>query len=277
MLKPWTEEQGYSGYMVADVHQRLIASCAVELLNKKNLPGYSDFLPEVLAGNATVSHPFPSVIVLTDAEGQSSAGQPTMYAAAPVRDADGNVIAAFGFQLNPQTDFTRILSVAMMGESGETYAFNRDGLLLSESRFDDDLKTIGLIPDRPGSRSILKVDIRDPGGNMLDGFRPARERPQLALTIPVASGVTGGTSVNVRGYRNYRGVQSVAAWTWLPQYDIGIVTEIEMSEAYAPLYIVRRFLWGIYMLLAVGAVLLGAGFLVRSFLKRNRLRATTAA
>jgi len=274
VLKTWTVEHGYSGYMVADSHQRLIASYAVELLDKKNLPGYSEFLPEVLAGNATVSHPFPSVIVLTDAAGRASVGVPTMYAAAPVMDADGKVVAALGFRLKPETDFTRILSVATMGESGETYAVNRDGLLLSESRFDGDLKKIGLIPDRPESQSILNVEARDPGGNMMDGFRPTQERSQLALTTPVAAAVTGSEGVNVTGYRDYRGVLSVAAWTWLDKYDFGVVTETDKGEAYAPFYIVRSVFWGMFGLLVVSA---GAIFVFTVFVSRLNQQAQQAA
>ena len=33
---------------------------------------------------------------------------------------------------------------------GETYAFDRNGLLLSQSRFDDDLKQLGLLVDQLG-------------------------------------------------------------------------------------------------------------------------------
>ena len=270
VLKAWTTEHAYSGYIVADVHQRLVGSYAVELLDKRNLPGYSEFLPEVLSGNATVSHPFPSVIVLTDAAGRAAAGLPTMYAAAPVKDAGGKIVAALGFRLKPETDFTRILSMATMGKSGETYAINRDGLLLSESRFDDDLKKIGLIPDRPDSQSILKVEARDPGGNMMDGFRPTKERSQLSLTTPVASAATGSDGVNVTGYRDYRGVPSVAAWTWLEKYGFGVVTEIDTAEAYAPMYIVRSSFWGMFGLLAIAAL---AIFVFTLFVSRLRQQA----
>ena len=250
VLQPLRREHGYSGYMVADTHQRIIASYAPELLDQINLNGYSDFLPEVLSGKATVSHPFPSLIVLTDGEGRSSVGQPTMYAAVPVYDATGTkVIAALGLRLRPDVDFTKILSVATVGESGETYAFNRQGLLLSESRFDEDLKAIGLIPNLPESQSILRLDLRDPGGDMLAGFRSKTKRPELPFTAPVADAITGGTDVNLVGYRDYRGQPSVAAWTWLPQYDFGVVTEIDKAEAYRPLYILRPLFWGLFGLL----------------------------
>src|SRR5262249_51225363 len=87
-LAPWLEEHGYSGFVVADMNHRIVAAHSLELLGKQSLPGYSEFLPKVLSGSPTVSHPFPSIILLTDKTGRMSAGLPTMYAAAPVRDAD---------------------------------------------------------------------------------------------------------------------------------------------------------------------------------------------
>ena len=72
-----------------------------------------------------------------------------MFAAAPVRAADGKVIALLCLRIPPEKDFTRILATARAGESGETYAFSRTGLLLSASRFDDELKRLGEIPDTP--------------------------------------------------------------------------------------------------------------------------------
>ena len=253
-LAPWLEEHNYSGFVVADRTQRIVASHAPELLGKQSLPGYSEFLPKVLAGTETVSHPFPSIIVLTDKTGRTSAGLPTMYAAAPIRNADGQVFAALGLRLQPDIDFTRILSVARGGKTGETYAFNRDGLLLSESRFDEQLKEIGLIPDSPESRSILQLELRDPGVDLTTGARPNKSRSEMPLTHSVADATRGSSGVNVIGYRDYRGVPVVAAWTWLDDYDFGVATEIDRSEAYAPLFVVRPVFWGLFALLTVSAL-----------------------
>jgi hypothetical protein len=274
-LTPWLEEHEYSGYFVADVSQRIIASHAGELLGKSSLPGYSEFLPKVLAGEEAVSHPFPSVIMLSSKSGSEMAGVPTMYAAAPVRDAQGRVIAALGFRLQPDVDFTRIMWVARGGQTGETYAFNRQGLMLSESRFDDDLKRFGLIADRSNSRSVLQLELRDPGGDLYSGFRAApgtrRERP---LTEGVASAVGGNSGVNTVGYRDYRGVPVVAAWTWLPAYEFGVVTEIDRDEAYAPLYIVHPVFWGLFGLLTASAL---AIFVFTVFVSRLKQEAAREA
>ena len=71
-----------------------------------------------------------------------------MFAGAPIRGADGAVIGILGMRIDPEKDFTRILATARSGETGETYAFDRNGLMLSESRFDDQLKRLSLIPTR---------------------------------------------------------------------------------------------------------------------------------
>ncbi len=68
----------------------------------------------------------------------------------------------------------RILQVARNGATGETYAFNADGLMISESRFDDQLKQVGLLADLPGSQSVLTVELRAPGVDVTAGeSRPA--------------------------------------------------------------------------------------------------------
>jgi len=43
------------------------------------------------------------------------------------------------------------LEIARIGETGETYAFDRNGLMLSNSRFDEQLRSIGLISEREDS------------------------------------------------------------------------------------------------------------------------------
>src|SRR5262249_13372745 len=156
---------------------------------------------------------------LEDDKGQVRANLPTMFVAGPLQDEEGQPIAALGLRIRPDDNFTRILQVARFGASGEAYAFDRDGLMLSESRFDDGLKQVGLLADLPESQSILTLELRDPGVNMMKGDRPSLRRAEQPLTHMAADCVQGHDGCDADGYRGYRGVMKVGAWRWLKDYD----------------------------------------------------------
>ena len=71
---------------------------------------------------------------------------------------------------------------------------------------------------------------------MVDGERPELRRPEQPLTRLAAEAVAGENGIDVDGYRDYRGVPVVGAWRWLPDYDFGVVTEVDVAEAFRPLY-----------------------------------------
>ena len=112
--------------------------------------------------------------------------------------------------------------------------------MVSESRFDESLILLGLIPDQSDARSILQVLVRDPGGDITSGYRPAARRAELPLTYMASQAIAGRPGVHVDGYRDYRGVPVVGAWKWLPDADLGVATEIDYAEAFQPLTILRR-------------------------------------
>jgi len=187
-------------------------------------------LADVFAGRALLEKPHLQGTYLPGRK--PLVNRPLMYTAAPVYGADGSVIAAFVRVLDPDKDFTRILSVARVGTSGDTYAFNREGYLISDSRFEEQLQSIGLLPNVPESRSILSVQIRDPGGDMTEGYQPLLPLAERPLTRMAASAVAGNSGVDVSGYRDYRGVTVIGAWRWLPELGFGVATEVRKYDAF---------------------------------------------
>lgn len=153
-----------------------------------------------------------------------------MQVAAPVRNNDRDVLGALALIIRPDMEFTRILSVARYGQSGETYAFDQTGLLISESRFDKQLTNSGLL-DATNGTSALNLRLHDPGATEVEGLRP--------LTRIVAAAVSGEDGVSVEPSRDYRGVEVVGAWRWLPDYEFGVATQIDASEAYQPLRVLK--------------------------------------
>jgi hypothetical protein len=149
-------------------------------------------------------------------------------------------------------------------------------VLLSQSRFDDQLKHIGLLVDRPESHSILSIELRDPGVNMTAGERPTIRRGDQPLTRMARAAVQGTDGCDVEGYRDYRGVPVVGAWQWLDDYGFGVATEMDVDEAFAPARILRRIFAGLMglLVLAAGGIFVAMLLVAR---QRRQLHAATVA
>jgi serine/threonine protein kinase len=88
---------------------------------------------------------------------------------------------------------------------------------------------------------------------MTTGYAPSLPRKAQPLTRMAADAVAGGSGVDVEGYRDYRGVHVVGAWTWLPELGIGVTTEIDSAETYAALDALERRFAVIIGLLMLGS------------------------
>jgi hypothetical protein len=253
-LAPIALGQGYEDFIVTGSDGVVLASRYPAAIGNPALTRHFQFLFPALSGDVMVSRPFRAEIPLPDETGERVWGRPTMFVAAPVRDDSGEILAAIGLRIRPEVDFTRILHVARPGESGETYAFDVNGLMVSQSRFDQDLRDIGLLPPDPSVRAIFSIEIRDPGGNMVRGYQPREPRSRQPLTLMAAAAVSGNDGVNVDGYNDYRGVPVVGAWRWLEAYGFGVATEVDVDEAFAALHRVRWLFRGLLGLLALAAL-----------------------
>lgn len=185
------------------------------------------------------------------------AGRPElrlMQVIAPVRDPQGNVLGALAFSLRPEEEFTGVLSVARPGDSGETFAFDAGGLLISQSRFDEALQEWGLLTNSPGATSALSLELRDPGFDLRHHPMPESSRESWPLIPMVAAALSGTNGVSIVPSPDYRGVPVVGAWRWLPERRFGVVTKIDSEEVFQPLRVIERIFGGLLGLLALASV-----------------------
>lgn len=157
----------------------------------------------------------------------------------PVKDESGRVIAALIMGTDLGRGLTRITQMGRIGQTGETYAFDKTGLMLSESRFNEHLYQAGLI--KPGSKSAHNQVLRDPGGDTTAGYRTiAREK--TPLTRMARDAVKRLDGEDMKGYRDYRGVEVVGVWIWAEELGMGLVTEIDTPEAFNSFFLTRRII-----------------------------------
>ncbi|QPJ60439.1 MAG: PAS domain S-box protein [Candidatus Nitronauta litoralis] len=223
--------QGYLGFAVINPHGVILGATEDALVGGKHiLSRNGDYLKRVFEGEVLVSLPMVSEVLLPNPFGEYEKNQPTMFVVGPVRNVGEQVLGALALRIDPNKDFTRIPQLGRMGLSGETYGFGGDGKLLTESRFEQHLIQTGLL--RPGQGAILNVDIRDPGGSLVDGFRPTVSREKQPLTQMAVSALDHESGANMEGYRDYRGTPVVGVWLWDSELGLGLTTEMDVDEAF---------------------------------------------
>ena len=233
LLEPVDDRGENYGFTVVSRDGVKVASDEEDRLGVEVSPAGGSYLRRLVLGETILLLPSPKNMFVAGFE--SDINDPVMGVAAPVRDQDQRIIAGLAFGFPADDEFTRILSSAKLGDTGETYVFNESGLLLSNLRDIPTLHKIGLVPDGSEHQSALRVQIRDPGGDLAAGFAPQRALPEWPLTRMAASATAGNSGSDLIGYRNYRGATVVGAWRWFANYGFGVASEITKTDAYAPL------------------------------------------
>ena len=156
---------------------------------------------------------------------------PHLYLATPVRDEKGNILAVLVHNINLFKDFSSIFHAGRISESGETYAFNANGFLLTASRFSRELKEWGLVEKEDRYGGVLSLRIAAPPVNLTEGPAPDVPQRNFPLTKMAQIAISGKDGVDVEGYEDYRGVRVLGAWIWDDVLGIGLATEIDEKEA----------------------------------------------
>ena len=197
----------------------ILARHATKLIDRA-FSGETVFIPPIKPGN----HP-------DDLWDKRKSRGVNLYLATPVRDEKGNILAVLVHSIDLFKDFSSIFHAGRISESGETYAFNEKGLLLTASRFSRELKEWGLIDKEDHTGGVLSLRVATPPVNLTEG--PVLDIPQndLPLTKMAQIAMLGRNGVDVEGYRDYRGVRVLGAWIWDDVLGIGLTTEIDEKEA----------------------------------------------
>ncbi len=258
-LSPALAEPDVFGFLVTNREGQVIAAATDKLVGRRLTPQGQARNAAAFSSGWGIYKPVDGSLLVEDVD--TTEAIPVILSAATVLNDAGEPIAALTMFLDPEQDFSRILSVGRLGSTGSTYAFDGNGIMLSELRYEKDLVRLGLVEDKNDAQSTLIVPVRDPGGNLLEGYQPDRDLDEMPLTRAVASAVRGRSRVTLEPYRDYRGVEVVGAWTWLPRHNFGVVTEIEAHQVMNILRPLRLAFWGMFILIA----LLMAGVFITAY------------
>ncbi len=145
-----------------------------------------------------------------DTPGESGNGLPSMFMSYPVKGQNHDVLGAVVLWMD-----TSILNKAMksvaLGKTGEAYLVNKDGVMISESKFSKYVKNAN-------GMNAMSHKVVEPNTQ--------------TITKGVEKCITGKISgYDLDGYRDYDGLKVVGAWTWLKDLNMGLIVEIDADEA----------------------------------------------
>jgi len=191
---------------------------------------------------------------------------PSVALGAPVSrsENDDEVMGGLCFGFDADKEFARVFSVADFDNSGDTYAFASDALLISNISNTTNqrwVRELGLI-DQDG-QTALSFYIRDPGGNLTEGYvsRVNAEQHPTRIVELALDNQDNRTVTDVKGYRNYLGIEVVGAARWIDQLGLGVATEMSLQSAFEPL----RYVTSAFLFLIISVVALAIGLMASAF------------
>ncbi len=227
-------DYGYKGIFVSN-DKGWVTVATVEEGMGNNI-SKTDYFREAIQGKTFVSGIVPSEIPLANELGEKELGMPTMFVSTPLKDRDGVIIGVVSVRVDVNSLNDLMLSLNM-GKTGETYLVNKDGYMVTESRFAAHLKEMGLVKKRCALE--LKLIDREIG----------------ELTKGVRECVSDNNGFDANGYKDYSGVTVLGAWRWLPEFYLGVISEIDRDEGYGAAYNLNYIVGSVLLTLAFPFVL----------------------
>ena len=99
--------------------------------------------------------------------GATDERRPVAWFLAPIRQGEGPASVALAMGVETDRQLATVFSAARPGNTAEAYAFSDDGLMLTQSRFAEELVNTGVLTDSAAAGSAFLIPVRDPGASTL--------------------------------------------------------------------------------------------------------------
>ena len=246
-------------FMISDVSGNIRISADNKLigLNISDIQGFN----RALAGKTYISDIVSAVFYDADEVGNRSGQLPAMYIFAPAKNEDGHVAGVMVFQADLSVLNNEMQEIH--GGSYDAYIINQHGLMITESKFADQLKKIGLIT----KRTTMELAIVEP--------------QTKKFTRSAEACLKGIDGFDMKGYTNYRDQKVLGVWYWLPELKWGVITEMSADEVSLAMKNLKNPFTKIFSYLTITGVILAVvgiafAFLIGQKIARPIMGLTTA-
>ena len=177
-------------------------------------------------------------VFIKDAYISSYKQEKTLAFSAPILDEDNKLLGVIVFRVSPEPLFKITTERTGLGETGEVYLVNKDGYMITPSRFIDEVFL------------KQKIDLRHIHTEEANSTEPSDTPPEEEIDI----------------VRDYRGIEVLSVHTNIPEMGWHLIAEIDTQEAFAPITQLTN------TLLLLFAITLFIGIFISSFVSRTITR-----
>jgi methyl-accepting chemotaxis protein len=183
----------------------------------------NDGNPMDLSERAYVKDAKTGLTVISQPVVSKATGNLVMVIATPVKNGD-EIVGVVGATV-PMTYISSLMSASALGETGEAYLINSEGIFITPSRYVERLKSEKRIESM--AELELKID-----------------------TLASQQALAGNDGI--AEYKNYLGVDSIGAYHWLPEQKWGVIIEQSSAEAFEAVATLRNIM---ILLIIISAIL----------------------
>ena len=135
---------------------------------------------------------------------------PSLFMSYPIKGNNRNVQGSVVLWMDTSI-LTKAMGSIALGKTGEAYLVNKDGVMITESRFAEHIQ-------KSGDACRACHEVVDPDTNLLT----------KGVKRCISEKISG---YDLEGYRDYDGLKVVGAWSWLRDSNMGLIVEIDADEA----------------------------------------------
>ncbi|MFG1490044.1 PAS domain S-box protein, partial [Oceanospirillum sp. HFRX-1_2] len=208
------------------------------------LTAFPHLMKQAWGGLAVITHP-------TRFMGQDHTA---IYVAAAVKDSASQPVALLVFEVDPAVSFNQVFRKSAFSETGEAYAFNRDGVMLTPGR---------------SNRVEVLPPVEDSGGTLLGELsdRRALEYQKTPLAAKIGN---KSYEIYVReSFSGRDGEEKIGAWIWDSQFQMGLALEQSAEEG---LKLLRKMQWTFLSFLGLVVLISLSFFFIISYWSATRSR-----
>jgi signal transduction histidine kinase/DNA-binding response OmpR family regulator len=230
---------GYRDFsLIADDTWLLASSVSNSIHSKIRTPALLEQLARMRRENQPTLQP---MIITTTKAPDDALFSPSLSLTmcAPVQPTPMQT-AVLCLRIDASDFFIEALSATRVGATGEAYIIDRDGRMLSPSRFINPPRFSS--PPLPTAYPSLWARTPPPDTAPLTIGSPDDRYP---LTTVAAKLVKEHETGFIENYVNYRGVGAIGAGRWIDSMNTGLIVEQDVSEAYAPHRTARTIMVGL--------------------------------